>query len=229
MKNLYPFLKYLALGSVAAALFSGCGGGSDDGETAEVIDNTAEVEEYYATFKRVPLELQAKLNAGEVGQEEFNRAMEDVPLFFQFKTIADIPEGLDWTNGMELPEFGSPNAKKGGTSYGALQDYPRTLRRVGPDSNGSFRPYILDDVAMRMAKRHPNVTGIGPEGHYYYPELATEWAVDKENKTVYVRLDPSARWSDGEPVTVDDYMFMFFFYQSKYIQAHWYNNWYTEM
>ncbi|MEX0330532.1 MAG: extracellular solute-binding protein [Puniceicoccaceae bacterium] len=228
-QSLTSLLKYLSLFSVLAALLSGCGGGSDDADTAEVIDNTAEVEEYYATFKRVPLELKAKLDSGAIGQEDFNRAMEDVPLFFQFKTIADIPEGLNWTNGMELPEFGSPNAKKGGTIYSALQDFPRTLRRVGPDANGGFRPYILDDVAMRMAKRHPNVTGIGPDGHYYYPELAKEWAVDKENKTVYVRLDPDARWSDGERVTVDDYMFMFFFFQSSYIQAPWYNNWYTEM
>ena len=227
-QSLTSLLKHLSLLAALAALFSGCGGGSDDAGTAEVLDNTAEVEEYYATFKRVPPELQAKLNSGAIGQEEFNQAMEQVPLFFQFKTIADIPEGLNWVNGMELPEFGDTDAKKGGTLYGALQDYPRTLRRVGPDANGGFRGYILDEVAMRLAKRHPNVTDIGPDGHYYYPELASEWAVDKENKTVYVRMDPSARWSDGEPITADDYLFMFFFFQSKYIQAPWYNNWYTE-
>ncbi len=46
---------------------------------------------------------------------------------------------------------------------------------------------------------------------------------------MYVRLDPDARWSDGESVTSDDYLFMFFFFQSTYIRAPWYNNWYTEM
>jgi microcin C transport system substrate-binding protein len=213
---------------LAAILLTGCGG-KDESEDLVLIDNTAEVEEYYATFKRAPIDLKAKLAAGDVTQEQFNREMESVPLFFQFKTMADVPEGLSWTNNQHLPDIGSPDAVKGGTRYGALQDFPRTLRRVGPDANGSFRPYILDDVAMRMARRHPNVTEIGEEGHYYMPELAKEWAVDKANKTVYVRLDPDARWSDGESVTSDDYLFMFFFFQSTYIRAPWYNNWYTEM
>ena len=30
-------------------------------------------------------------------------------------------------------------AVKGGTHYGWIDDFPRTLRTVGPDSNGSFR------------------------------------------------------------------------------------------
>lgn len=229
MKNPFrtSFATLTAIG-LAAVLLSGCGG-KDESEDLVLIDNTAEVEEYYGTFKRAPLELKAKLAAGDVTQEEFNREMESVPLFFQFKTMADVPEGLSWTNNQHLPDIGSPDAVKGGTRYGALQDFPRTLRRVGPDANGSFRPYILDDVAMRMARRHPNVTGIGEEGHYYMPELAKEWAVDKANKTVYVRLDPDARWSDGESVTSDDYLFMFFFFHSSYIRAPWYNNWYTEM
>jgi microcin C transport system substrate-binding protein len=210
-----------------ALFLAGCGGG-DSGEAEVAIDNTEEVQEYYRTFKRPPLELKAQLASDAIDQEEFNRQMADVENFFQFKTLEDLPEGLLWESGEGLPEIGSPKAKKGGTAYGALQDFPRTLRRVGPDSNGSFRPYILDDVAMRLARRHPNDTSIGPRGHYYFPELAKEWAVDFENKTVYVRLDPKARFSDGEPVTTDDFMFMFFFFQSKYIRAPWYNNWYTE-
>lgn len=217
----------LATASMAALLLSGCGG--KDEEARVVIDNTEEVENYYATFKRVPLSLKAQLAAGQITQEEYEQTVADTPLFFQFKTLDDIPAGLTWTHNSHLPEIGSDDARKGGTLYGALQDFPRTLRRVGPDANGSFRPYILDDVAMRLARRHPNVTEIGPEGHYYMPELAREWAVDNENKTVYVRLDPSARWSDGGRVTSDDYLFMFFFFHSSYIRAPWYNNWYTEM
>lgn len=224
----FRILTASLLFSLMAALFSGCGGGSGEDALGPAPDVAAEKEAYYQTFKRVPPKLQAQLTSGQITQEAFNQAMEAVPLFFQFKTIEDLPEGLLWENGEHLPEFGSPEAKKGGTLYGALQDFPRTLRRVGPDANGSFRPYILDDVAMRLARRHPNETQIGPRGHYYYGELAQEWAVDMENRTVYVRLDPTARWSDGERVTSDDYLFMFFFFQSPYIRAPWYNNWYTE-
>lgn len=140
--------------------------------------------------------------------------------FFRFRTPADIPDGLEWQDGMHLPDLGSPEAVKGGTQYGSIQDFPRTLRYVGPDSNGAFRTWILDDVTLSLAMGHPDVEGES------FPALAREWAVDEENRTVYARLDPDARWSDGEPVTADDFMFMFFFYQSEYIVAPWYNNYY---
>jgi microcin C transport system substrate-binding protein len=73
---------------------------------------------------------------------------------------------------------------------------------------------------MRLALLHPDT-------RKWVPGLAEEWAVDYEAKTVYVRLDPAARWSDGMPVTVEDMFFTFFMYQSPYILAPWYNNWYT--
>lgn len=178
---------------VLTALIAACGGPSEETELAdfEAVDNTAEVEAYYA----------------------------ERPEFFRFRTLADLPADLTWQNGAHLPEIGSPDATKGGTEYSRLQDFPRTLRTVGPDSNGSFRTWLLDDVAIGIAHRHP-------DEFEFYPGLAESWAVDKENKTVYVKLDPAARWSDGEPVTADDFMFMFFFFQSAYIVAPWYNNWY---
>ncbi len=220
-----PFLVPALAAVLGALLLAGCG---ERAPQFPPHDNTAEVEAYYRTFKRVPPELQARLASGAITREQFDAAMEAVPLFFSFKTPDDLPDDLVWEDGMDLPEFASPEARKGGTLYGALQDFPRTLRLVGPDANGSFRPFILDDVALRIARRHPNITDIGPNGHYYYPEIAREWAVDKARKTVFVRIDPAARWSDGRPVTSDDFLFLFFFFQSSHIRDPWYNNWYTE-
>ncbi len=142
------------------------------------------------------------------------------PDFFGFKTPADMPRGLVWENGDHLPDIGSPQATKGGTQYGRLQDFPRTLRLVGPDSNGGFRALLLDDVAMTLAKAHPETLEL-------YPGLAEAWAVDLENKTVYIKLDPQATYSDGVPVTADDYLFMFWFHRSPYITAPWYNSFYS--
>lgn len=191
---MYLTKQFRPLSILFAALFiAACGGGSDsDVSELEVIDNTAEVEAYYAAN----------------------------PDFFSFKTLADMPVDLEWQDGSHLPDIGSPSAKKGGTQYQAIQDFPRTLRRVGPDANGSFRPFILDYTTMSLGHRHPNE-------FEYFPGLAEKWAVDKENKTVYAKLNPAATWSDGEPITSDDYMFMFFMYQSAYIVAPWYNNWYS--
>ncbi len=212
----------------AAVFLGGCGRSDELEASFPPRDISAEVQEYYKTFKRVPPDLQAKLNSGEINQEQFDAAMEEVPLFFSFKTPADIPENLNWEDGSDLPEFASPNAKKGGTLRGSISDFPRTLRPLGPDANGSFRPYIVDDIYVRLAPRHPNDTSITETGFKHYPGLAREWAVDRENRTVYVRLFPDARWSDGEPVTSDDMLFTFFFHQSPHIMAPWYNNWYTQ-
>ena len=183
-----------ALLAFLTVLLSACGGPNDgDAVTAlDVPDNTREVLEYYASH----------------------------PDFFSFKTLADLPVNLNWLNGSHLPDIGSDEAVKGGTEYARLQDFPRTFRLVGPDANGSFRPYLQDYMSLQLAHRHPDKFD-------FYPGLAESWAVDKDNKTVYIRLDPSASWSDGKPVTTDDFVFMFFFYQSSYIIAPWYNNWFT--
>ncbi|MEX2489898.1 MAG: extracellular solute-binding protein [Pseudomonadales bacterium] len=182
---------YLILSAGIAFLLAACNPSSDDVEPEIKRDNTQEVKQYYA----------------------------DNPEFFSFKTLADLPEDLTWQDGSHLPDIGSDQALKGGTEYGRLQDFPRTLRTVGPDSNGSFRPWLLDYTSVSIGHRHP-------DNFEYYPGLADAWAVDKKRKTVYVKLDPDARWSDGEAVTTDDFFFMFFFFQSEYIVAPWYNNWY---
>tara|TARA_R110002110_G_scaffold61225_5_gene172068 strand:- start:3319 stop:5295 length:1977 start_codon:yes stop_codon:yes gene_type:complete len=193
-------LSMLLLASLVL-LLGGCGTSDSDGAadaaaeaaaTATAAELNAEVEAFYAAN----------------------------PDFFGFKTPADLPSDLEWTSNDHLAEIGSPEAKKGGTQYGALQDFPRTLRTVGPDSNGSFRPFLLDNVGMTLTHLHPETLEL-------YPGLAESWAVDWDNQTVYAKLDPAATWSDGEPITADDYLFMFWFYRSPYIMAPWYNNFYS--
>jgi microcin C transport system substrate-binding protein len=183
--------------AILSALLVACGGdpaGEGDSAGRAAIDNSAEVQAFY----------------------------EANPDFFSFKTPADLPEGLTWVNGAELTEMGSAQARKGGSEYRGLQDFPRTLRTVGPDSNGGFRTFLLDDTTMQLAHRHRD--------HFdYYPGLAESWAVSEDRKTVYVRLDPEARYSDGVPITADDFLFSFWFYRSPYINAPWYNNYYSTM
>ena len=38
------------------------------------------------------------------------------------------------------------------------------------------------------------------------PGLAREWAVSADGRTIYFRLDPEARYSDGEPVRARDFL-----------------------
>lgn len=139
--------------------------------------------------------------------------------FFAMGSISELPEGLQWQDGSEVPVFASPNAKRGGTYHDYTPDFPRTLRFVGPDANGAFRRYILDHNALTLVMPNPNGDG-------YYPGLATHWAFGKDGKTVYFKLDPDARYSDGKPVRVTDFWFHFYFMRSKHIKAPWYNDYF---
>ena len=182
-------LKYALL--ALAALLTACGGGSEQAGTPvdSSLDNTQEVQDYYAAH----------------------------PDLFTFATLADIPTDLVWDDGMDQPEIGSPDAKKGGTYYHTIEDYPPTLRFTGPDSNFSSRSWISGYYRMTYAIPHPNTQA-------YIPGIAERWAIDTPNKRVFIKINPNARWTDDEPITSDDQLFAFFFYLSEYIQAPFSNN-----
>lgn len=226
--RLWTFISALSLGSFLIGCRAGDAGADMDFPDVGR-DNTAEIEEFYRTKVSMPPRVREAFERGEITQEELDsrQAAGEFPKLFRFGTPQDIPADLEWDDGMDLPDIGSSEAKRGGTLFMALADFPRTLRTVGPDANGSFRSYIQDETLYTYAQRHPNVTNIGPNGHRYYPALAKEWAIDRETRTVYVRLNPAARWSDGHPVTTDDALFAFFFYQSKYIRAPYSNNFFN--
>ena len=134
---------------------------------------------------------------------------------------ADLPQGLDWQTNWDEPLFASAEAKRGGTYRTHILSFPQTLRSVGPDSNSGLRAYFLDDV--------PNLVSKHPDTLEWIPSLANEWAFGDDNKTVYFKLNPAAKWSDGKSVTADDFVFMLKFYRSKDIIAPWYNEYYSNV
>ena len=221
----------LAAGSLAA-----CGGEGEPGSAgaqgaAEKADREAamlvHMQAHFESTYSLPPEIVEALERSEITQEEVDERSQngEFEKFFQFKTASDIPADLRWENGSDLPDIGSPDAVKGGTLYLSLADFPRTLRLFGPDANGSFRSWILDDTRMLFGRRHPNDTSIDAQGNFrYFPGIAEAWAVDRASRTVFVRINPAARFSDGEPVTSDDVMFSFYFWHQPWIQAPWSNN-----
>jgi microcin C transport system substrate-binding protein len=132
-----------------------------------------------------------------------------------------LPDGLEWLTNDEDAEFASPDAIRGGRYTTFIQGFPLTLRLVGPDANGTFAQFTRS-----MGFVMP--TGIHPDTLNPIPVLATHWAFGGDGKTVYYRLNPDARWSDGEPITADDFVFTKEFMQSEYIVDPWYNNEFTE-
>ena len=134
-------------------------------------------------------------------------------------TDQELPENLKWENGLDQPMLGSERAVKGGVFYTSFTSYPTTFRVVGPDSNSSFRSYILDNN-MPLIQMHP-------ETNKFIPGIAKEWAKDEDGRTVYFKLDPEAKWSNGVPVTADDFIYTWRFMCTPGIVAPWYNEYYS--
>jgi len=132
----------------------------------------------------------------------------------------ELPKDIEWlTNDTDLI-YAAPEAKTGGTFNTSILSFPPTFRVVGPDSNSSFRSAVLDNQ-LSLIGIHPNTENITPE-------LATHWAFDKDKKTMYFKLNPKAIWSDGKPVTADDFVYTLEFMRSEHIVAPWYNDYYTK-
>lgn len=131
-----------------------------------------------------------------------------------------LPSDLHWHTNDSAAEWSSLNAEKGGMIRLSIPSFPPTLRTVGPDSNNSFRSFLLDNQ-MPLVDMHPNTGEI-------IPILASHWAYDRDGKTVYYKIKANARWSDGEPLTADDFIFALEFNRSQHIVAPWYNKHYSE-
>ncbi|MBL0598313.1 ABC transporter substrate-binding protein [Aeromonas jandaei] len=132
---------------------------------------------------------------------------------------ATLPADLKWESNNTDPVYADPAAKRGGTFRDFVTSFPLTLRKFGPDSNGAFAAYVRE-TNLPLLATHP-ITG-NP-----MPMLASEWAFGADNKTLYFRINPKARWSDGQPVTADDWVFTLKMMRSKEINDPWYNNYYS--
>jgi len=135
-------------------------------------------------------------------------------------SFAELPKDIQWETNTDSPEWSSDKALKGGIMRYSIPSFPPTLRTVGPDSNNAFRSNLLDNQ-MPLVELHPNTDEV-------IPLLATHWAYDKDGKTVHYKINPLAKWSDGENVTADDFVFALELNRSKHIIAPWYNKHYTE-
>jgi microcin C transport system substrate-binding protein len=129
-----------------------------------------------------------------------------------------LPEDIAWETNYDDPPIGSPDAIRGGTFNFFIGAYPMTFRLMGPNSNDAFaawnRSYTFD---FTLVRRHPWTDR-------YIPFMATHWSIQDDQRTIFFRLDPDARWSDGQPITADDYVFTFEMMSSEHILDPYYSN-----
>ena len=104
--------------------------------------------------------------------------------------------GEGWETNLDFELIGDPRAVKGGSYRTDTSDFPGTLRVFGPDTT------ILNQVIHNMA--YETLLGMDPRTLEYIPALATHWQLSEDQLTYRFRLNPNARFSDGEPVTSED-------------------------
>ena len=104
--------------------------------------------------------------------------------------------GEGWTTNTEFDFIGDPRAVKGGSFRTDTSDFPGTLRVFGPDTtvwNQNLHNVVYDSLL-----------GMHPTTLEYVPNLATHWQASEDQRSLRFRLNPNARFSDGEPVTAED-------------------------
>ena len=129
-----------------------------------------------------------------------------------------LPEDVVWKTNNDDPTIGSPDALRGGTFNYLMGSYPLTFRLMGPNSNDVFAGWNrLFTMDFPLVGRHP-VT------NRFIPLMATHWSVQEDQRTLFFRLDPDARFTDGEPITAEDYVFTWQMMLSDHIVDPFYNN-----
>lgn len=108
----------------------------------------------------------------------------------------------EWVTNETFPLIGEPNAKKGGTFTYATTTYPATFRTHGPSANTTFNNLMSGLVYQSLITIHPNTLE-------FIPSLAEAWEIQADNKTFLFRLNPQAKWADGQPVTPEDVVFSY--------------------
>ncbi|BDS05989.1 ABC transporter substrate-binding protein [Oceaniferula spumae] len=132
----------------------------------------------------------------ELERIEFRQSLGD---YFDFKKAEDIPQDLQWEDGMDEPEIGDPRAVKGGVFRHFMTQFPATVRPFGKESNNGFRSYIYEELEIGLVGLHPKTMKV-------IPGTAQRWAVSEDGRTVYYELDPDARYNDGHVIPAKDYM-----------------------
>lgn len=105
--------------------------------------------------------------------------------------------GEGWQTNMTFPAMGVAGAPKGGTMTVSRPDWPATLRMTGKDWNADITYKLRDLCYESLLLEHP-VT------KEFIPRLATHWQISDDRMTFRYRINPEARFSNGEPVTAQD-------------------------
>ena len=146
----------------------------------------------------------ASTPAARAGNVSMNKA--DYPVFPDADAGADpaVPAaqggkgftGQGWETNTDFDLIGDPPAVKGGVFRETASDFPSTLRPLGPNTN------IFNFVVGNLV--YETLLGMHPTTLEYIPGLASHWQISADKSTYRYRINPNARWADGQPVSAED-------------------------
>jgi microcin C transport system substrate-binding protein len=121
--------------------------------------------------------------------------------------------GEGWQTNTRYELIGDPRAIKGGVFRQQIPNFPGTLRIIGPEANTVLNAYIIQKLVYEpLLWLHPSTLE-------FIPALATHWQISPDRLTYRFRLNPNARWSDGQPVVADDVVATWDLIMDKGLQA----------
>ena len=121
-------------------------------------------------------------------------------------------KGDGWETNTSFDLIGDPQAVKGGTFREYAPLAPGTYRMEGPEWN-SMVNYAMANMM------YEGLLTLDPTTLKYMPMLATHWQISPDKLTYRFRINPNARWSDGEPVVADDVVRTFVLYSDPTLQS----------
>src|SRR6266571_3940033 len=131
-------------------------------------------------------------------------------------------KGDGWETNTSFDLIGDPRAVKGGTLRDHMISFPGTLRMAGPEWNTEDNYVINALVYETLLNLHPTTL-------QYVPALATHWKIDPDKRTYRFRIDPNARYSDGTPVTSEDFIATWRFLTDKSLQDLYFYTQFTKL
>jgi hypothetical protein len=130
-------------------------------------------------------------------------------------------QGLTWEDGSDLPSYADPARQKRGHADHSRNRFPRNVQVVWA---GLERPFPLTSRLRLPGDRE----GLSRETRADRSGARQLVGVDSATKTVYFRLDPDARWSDGVPFTTDDIVFSWYLFRSPLLDDPWMNDYFIK-
>ncbi len=139
-----------------------------------------------------------KLNTSPVSLKQFNipdGADPTVPAELGGKGF----DGKGWETKTDYNVIGKKDSYKGGAVVLSIPDFPSTIRPFGQNFNTFFYLYSGNLLYETLLQLDPVTSD-------YIPMLATHWKIMDDKKTFKFRINPEARWADGNPVTSEDFV-----------------------